>query len=242
MTLEQVFPGLNNAPASAILAVGNNLFDIRGPADEAQSALLDNLSREIIAQIKTVDPKWHYDSLGPPNSVAGRINQLNDLRFERAAVIARVKGDYRPLQVETVRFIQQKADVGFEKGEAALKAGLIRPRLSDREAIGNYVDRYVRIELRKRYNSLGIDSAGKGPVRVNRREDDSSGTDLTYRRPDARIGDVAFDVTLSLKTSATKQVQGFFASDFKPVSVVIIRPRQVSPDSAYVISRPEIKR
>lgn len=75
-------------------------------------------------------------------------------------------------------------------------------------------------------------------VRVNSREYDTSGTDRTYRRPDARVGDVAFDVTLSQKTAKTAQVRGFFSSDFRPQRVVIVRPSQLGPGSTYAIARP----
>lgn len=123
-----------------------------------------------------------------------------------------------------------------------LKAGRLTPRLSNEEALGNYVDREVRQDLRERYNRFGIDSAGAGPVRVNRRENDSSSTDLTYRRPDARVNDVAFDVTLTRKTLGTAQVRGFFNTDFRPSRVIIIRPRQLGADHTYAIPRPEAKR
>jgi hypothetical protein len=123
-----------------------------------------------------------------------------------------------------------------------LKAGQLTPRLSDQEALGNYVDRQVRRNLRNRYAQFGVDSAGAGPVRVNRRENISSGNDLTYRRPDARVNDVAFDVTLTRKTLGTPQVRGFFNADFRPSSVVIIRPRQLGANHSYLIPRPETKR
>jgi hypothetical protein len=73
-------------------------------------------------------------------------------------------------------------------------------------------------------------------------KDDSSGTDLTYRRPDARVGNVAFDVTTTRKTLQTAQVRGFFSTDFRPSSVVIVRPRQLGSNFTYIISRPETKR
>lgn len=219
MTLEQTFPGLQTAPGGAILVVADNFFDLMGPANAAQVALLDGWSRKVMSEIKAVDPAWRYDRLGPVNSVQGRTKELSYLRFQRAAVLLKVKGATGPLQVETLRFVQQRADDSYEQGLALLEAGRLTPRLSDREALGNYVDARVRRALRIRYNQHDIDSAGKGPVRVNRRENDSSGTDLTYRRPDARVGDVAFDFTLTRKTLATAQVRGFFNTDFRPSRV-----------------------
>ncbi len=249
MTLEQAFPGLRNAPGGAIFAVADTLFDFTGPANDFTAQFLQDQSRQLTAQIKALDPKWHYDEIGPTDAfgtpivtLQGLTAKVNDLRIQRAAIVARVQGDYRPLQVETLRFVQQQADNAYEKGLALLKAGRLSPRLSEREALGNYIDRRVREDLRERYNQLGIDSAGKGPVRVNRREDDSSGTDTTYRRPDSRVKDVAFDVTLTRKTLRTAQVRGFFNTDFRPSRVVIIRPSQLGINHTYVISRPETKR
>ena len=122
-----------------------------------------------------------------------------------------------------------------------LREGRLKVYISPELALGNYIDREVRSKLRERYNQYGIDSAGKGPVRVNRRESDSSGSELTYRRPDARVGKVAFDVTLTAKSLKTAQVRGFFAADFQPDQVVIIRPHQVGSRYTYAISRPEKK-
>ena len=240
MTLEQAFPGLQKSPGGAILAAADHLFDLTGPANDAQAALADNWSRGIIDQIREIDPNWHYDRLGPVSSLAGKVNELNELRFQRAAAFLKVRGDARPLQVETMRFVQARADAAYDEGVALLKAGGLKARLSDREALGNYVDRQVRRDIRMRYVQLGIDPASS-QVRVNRREYDSSGDERTYRRPDARVGDVALDVTLTRKTLATAQARGFFNADFRPSRVVIIRPRQVGADATYVISRPRTK-
>ena len=241
MTLEQAFPGLDNTPAGAAVAAAGNLFDIWGPATEMTTEVLQTQSRTLQAQIRLLDPTWHYRELGPVTSVAGLTNKVDDLLFQRAAVMVRVSGDYRPLQVETLRFIQQRADRAYDTGMALIKAGRLRVRLSEREALGNYIDAKVRVELRERYSQLDIDSAGKGPVRVNRRENDSS-SELTYRRPDARVKNAAFDVTLTEKTLKTSQIRGFFNTDFRPDQVVIIRPSQVGPNHTYAISREELKR
>lgn len=249
MTLEQSFPGLRNSPGGALIAVADNVFDLTGPANESMTQFLQDQSRQLTSQIKAIDPNWHYDEVGPTDAFGTPIvtvqslgAKVNDLRFQRAAIVARVNGDYSPLQVETLRFVQQQTDDAYDQGEALLKAGRLTPRLSQSEALGNFIDRQVRDNLRMRYDQLGIDSAGKGPVRVNRRKDDSSGNDLTYRRPDSRVKDVAFDVTLTRKTIGTAQVRGFFNTDFQPSRVVIIRPRQLGANHTYVILRPETMR
>ncbi|MET4897704.1 hypothetical protein RN629_11195 [Sphingomonadaceae bacterium jetA1] len=249
MTLEQSFPGLRNSPGGAVVAVADNFFDLTGPADAMTAEVLQNQMQQLSAQIKAIDPGWHYDEIVPTDALGNRVEttqgltaKLSNLRFQRAAVTARVKGDYGPLQVETLRFVQRNADAAYDQGVALLKAGRLTPRLSDQEALGNYVDRQVRRSLRERYHQSGIDSTGAGPVRVNRRENISSGGDLTYRRPDARVKDVVFDVTLSRKTMGTPQVRGFFDADFRPSRVVIIRPRQLGAGHTYAIPRPETKR
>lgn len=193
----------------------------------------------MIEQIKALDPNYHFYSLGFPETLQGQINQLNDLRFERAAAFFRVKSELRPLQVETLRFVQAQVDKAYTRGTRLLLAGRLKVRLSEQEALGNYIDREVRRRLRRQYNQYGVESAGKGPVRVNRRENNSSGSELTYRRPDARVGNVAFDVTLAAKTGRTPQVRGFFDADFRPAYVVIIRPRQLGRDNTYIIPRGE---
>lgn len=249
MTLEQTFPGLYNAPGRAILAVADSMLGLTGPANVSTRIFLEDRSRQLKAQIKAIDPNWVYDAISPTDAfgneivtIEGLTNTVNGLRFQRAATYARVKGNYGPLKVETLRFVQQRTDSAYEEGEALLKAGKLTPRLSEREALGNYVDRRVREDLREHYNEYGISSSGKGPVRVNRREDDTSGNDRTYRRPDSRVDDVAFDMTLSRKTWETPQVRGFFNTDFRPSQVVIIRPSQLGANHTYVISRPETKR
>ena len=249
MTLEQAVPELRNALGNAVIAVSDNLLDLTGPATAFKAQFLQDQTKQITAQIKALDPNWHYDELGPTDAfgtpiatVQGLQAKFDDLRIQRAAVVARVKGDYGPLQVETLRFVQQRVDNAYDDGVALLKAGRLIPRLSNQEAVGNYVDREVRRDLRVRYSQLGIDPSGKGPVRVNPREYDSLGTNLTYRRPDARVNDVAFDVSLTQKTLGTPQIRGFFNTDFQPRRVIIIRPRQLGADHTYVIPHPETKR
>ena len=242
MTLQQTFRGLNQMPGGSIIALADNILDLSGPADALQAALAENWRKDIIAQIRAVDPTWRFDQLAPAKTAQGRNNELNFLKFQHAAVMLRVKGDAEQLKLETLRVIQESADRAYERGLIFLQEGRLKVRLSEPEALGNYIDREVRRDLRSQYRKFDIDYSGKGSVRINKREDDTSGTDATYRRPDARVDDVAFDVTLTRKTLATPQVRGFFGADFKPNHVVIVRPRQIGEGSTYIISRPETKR
>lgn len=195
-------------------------------------------SQTLIAEIRSIDPSYRFDSLGFPESFDGQMNQLNDLQLDRARVYYVMRGDARPLQVETLRFLQSRTDAAYVDGLQALKDGKLKIRLSPAEAVGNYIDRRVRDDLRGLYSFLKIPTVRGERVRINSREYDSSGSDRTYRQPDARIDDVAFDVTLTLKTGSTGQVRGFFGSDFKPRSVVIVRPSQLGQGSTYIITNP----
>jgi len=75
-------------------------------------------------------------------------------------------------------------------------------------------------------------------VRVASREYDTSGTDSTYRLPDARVGSAMFDWTLTRKAAGLAQVRGYFNADLKPDTVIIVRPRQLGPASTYAITWP----
>jgi hypothetical protein len=239
MTLEQAIPALRNAPGSAVVAVADNLFGISQPSQAATAEIVQNWSNLVIDQIQTIEPAYRFDSLGFPQTFRGQMNQLNDLRWVRASLFASVKGEVRPLQVEALRFIQEKTDRAYADGLKLLQSGRLRAGPTASMALGNYVDRRVRSELRENYRRYGIDAAAKqGPVRVNRREYDSS-SELSYFQPDSRVGRVAFDVTLARKTAGTAQVRGFFSTDFQPTHVVIVRPTQLGKGHSYVISRPE---
>lgn len=242
MTLHQAIPNLQGQPGGAIIALADTFFDITGPAQELTAQMTRDWSNQLINQIRALDPDYRFDSLGFPQTLEGQINQLNKLRFQRAATFLHVRKEIQPLQVETVRFMQETADLAYARGVKMLRAGRLTVRLSEQEALGNFIDREVRNELRRRYDRYGIDSAGRGPVRVNRRENDNSGSEASFRRPDARVGNIAYDVTLTQKTLKTAQVRGFFSTDFQPSHVIIIRPRQIGPNSSYIITRPEAKR
>ena len=242
MTLEQVFPSLRNTPGGAIVAVVDNLLDFSGPSLALTGELTNELTNVLEKQIQAIDPDYRYISSGVPQTLEGQVNQLNDLRFDLAVALFRKKGDARALQVETLRFMQQRADEAYDRGSELLKAGRLPIRLSKEEALGNYIDREVREALRGRFNKYGIETDDVGPIRVNRREYVTSESELVFSRPDVRVADVALDVTLSPKDSRTPQVGKFFRADFRPKQVVIIRPRQLGPNSTYAIQSPETRK
>ena len=238
MTLEQVFPGLSSSPGGAIIAVSDSVFDFGGPARAATTEVARNWTNQWIAQIKAIEPSFRYDSFGFPKTLQGQITQLNDLRWTRATLLFRVKGVPGPLQVEALRFLQDRTDRAYADGMKLLRAGKLPPRPTPEMALGNYIDRRVRTELRDHYRSYGFDTAGSGPIRVNRREYDTL-NEQSFTIPDSRILRIGFDVSLTRKDLRTPQVRGFFSSQYQPTHVIIVRPRQLGAGHTYVISRPE---
>jgi hypothetical protein len=144
-----------------------------------------------------------------------------------------MKHEDRPLQVETLRFLQENVDIAYEEGLARAATGNLKTRLSTNEAIGNFVDFNVRTQLNNFYNQYGVSTARGQRVQVNRRAYDTLGDSPKYRIPDARIGDLAIDVTVSKKIFTSPQIAGFFGADFKPQAVAIVRPTQLG--GSYII-------
>lgn len=238
LTLNDVFPGLATTPGDKILELAANLLEIGNPQQELTTQLSADLSNMLINQIRMLDPNYHFESFGFPETLKGQINQINALRFDRAVAFFRQKGELGPMQVETLRLIQKRTDEAYQQGIKLLQSGELKITATRALTLGNYVDRQVRDSLREKYNSYGIDSSGSGPIRVNRRENNSSGDD-TYRRPDSRVGRIAFEISMQEKDLTYEQIIGFFKSDFRPDYVVVIRPSQIGSKSVYIITRPE---
>lgn len=154
-----------------------------------------------------------------------------------AAAIYRVRGDIGPLQEVTLEFMQRMTNAAYDEAVELYNAGKLKVRLSPQEAIGNYVDGRVRDDLRDFFNGLRIPMEPGSAVRVNRRAYDSSNVPTTYRLPDARVGNLALEVSLTAKVPSDPQIRGFFNADFKPIGVVIVRPNQLGSNSSYVIWR-----
>lgn len=235
ITLDQTFPGLRNPPGGAIIALADNALDITGPSRRLTAELADAEVKKLIAQIKQVDPDFAYQSLGPATTLEGQINEIRSLRMHRAAVRYNKRGDMGPLQVEVLRQMQTSADRAFDKDVRLYEAGKLKQSLSRNEAIGNFVDRAVRSDMKQLFRRYQIEHGLGKPVRVVGRGYITSETDRTYRIPDARVGRIAFDVTLERKLQSRPQIQGFFRSDFRPHSVLIVRPRQLGRGSTYAI-------
>lgn len=156
MTLEQTFPGLRQAPGGAIIAVADGFFNFTGPATEAQIALVENWTTQVKAEIKAIDPRWRQAPQAPTATLQGKINQLNDLKFERAAILFRIRGEVSSLQVETLRFMQDRTDRAYEQGLHFLKTKRLPIKISERLSLGNYIDARVRSDLRARFRQFNI--------------------------------------------------------------------------------------
>jgi len=242
--LEDVFPGLSDAPGLAIpLAPIDGFLGVSAAADEAD---LDGALGQywgLVHQIKQVDPTFADEELLPRDGIdgltrQGRTNLINHLRMERAAAYYRMRGEVGPLQVETLRFLQDAVDAAYAEAVAAADAGRLRPQLSRAQAIGTRMDSIVRDKLGDMFFSYDISYGPGEDVIINNRDYETLGSRRNYRLPDVRIWDVSFDWTLFPKTISTAQVRGFFRADSQPRAVVIIRPSQLGPDSTYLIPRP----
>lgn len=198
--------------------------------------------RALLHAIHDVDPNYVYESLEPPGGLAGmswhgRANVIRGLQADLAAAIYRVRGDIRPLQNVTYDFILRAANATYDEGVEQYNAGKLKVNLSREEAIGNYVDRIVRARLGVFFDNLGVSTEPGSAVRINRRAYNSSNTPASYRLPDARVGNLAFDVSLEAKKPSKNQIRDFFSADFRPAGVVIVRPNQLGTNSSYVIWR-----
>lgn len=242
-SLQEVFPGLKDAPGLAIpLAPIDGFLGISASADAANLAATMMQYRFLIAAIRTLNPRFVDEELLPDGGIAGlswqgRINLINSLRMERAATLYRFNGDVRLLQVESLRFLQNAVDDAYAEGVKEYGAERLTPRLSREEAIGNYMDVAVRRQLRGFLNRYNVPYGPGANVTINNRDYDTSPPQKTFRVPDARIGDISFDWTLSLKTMVNQQIRGFFAADSRPIGVVVVRPSQLGRNSTYLIPR-----
>jgi hypothetical protein len=238
MLLNEVFPGLAESPVGTIVRIADGILDLSTAANDLTQALHRAEVRKLLAQIRAIDPDYQFASLGEPQTIGGQANEIKVLRFHRALAFYRMRGELRPLQVEVLKIMQERADTAYDEAVLLHDEGRLTVQLSREEAIGNFVDRAVKADLRAVFNVNRVDTSRDQPVRVVGREYDTSGTDRTFRVPDARVGNIAFDVTLTEKTLKTPQVRGFFSSDFRPDVVVIVRPRQLGGSFTYAIRKP----
>lgn len=241
--LDELIPRtLIQSPAGPLVQFLDNLLGISEPGDEANLEWAKLQMGALLNKIHEIDPNYVFESIVPEGGLAtmsweGRLNLINGLRADLAAAIYRIQGDIGLLQEVTFAFMQRSANAAYEEAAQLYTAGKLNVRLSREEAIGNYVDTFVRLQLREFFNSLGVSAGTGSAIQVNMRAYDSSGTEITYRIPDARVGNLAFDTSLTAKLPSSPQIRGFFNADFEPAGVVIVRPNQLGNYSSYIIWR-----
>jgi hypothetical protein len=198
--------------------------------------------RALLHAIHDVDPDYVYESIAPSGGLAamswqGRRAIINGLQVDLAAAIYRVRGDIRPLQEVTLEFMQRATNAAYDEAIEKYKASNLDPRPTASVATGRAMDETVRKRLANFFNNARIPTGPDSIIRVNRRAYDTSYWPPSFRLPDARVGNFAFDVSLEAKKPSKDQIRDFFSSDFKPDGVVIIRPNQLGPNSSYIIWR-----
>jgi hypothetical protein len=153
------------------LAPIDSFFGISSAANAANlDATLGQYYR-LTAQIRALLPGWRDYELQRIEDMSwqGRNNLLNGLRMQWAEATYRVRGDAGLLQVETLRFLKGTVDEAYKRAVAKYNTGKLPVRLSREEAIGNYVDREVRQDLRRLYNVYRI-GFGPGPERPDKQQ------------------------------------------------------------------------
>jgi hypothetical protein len=181
--LEDVFPGLSDAPGVEIpLAPVDGFLGASALADEANLEATLAQYGSLVAEIKQIDPSFVDQELLPPDGIAGltwqgRTNLINNLRMQRAVAYYRVLGDVGPLQVETLRFLQDAVDSAYVQAVAEADAGRLQPRLSRAGAIGNWVDFQVRLDLKNMLYSFGIAYGPGEDLTINNRDYETSEND-----------------------------------------------------------------
>lgn len=241
--VEELLPRqLVQSPAGPVVQFLDNLLDLSGPGESANLEIAKVQVYDLLHAIHDVDPDYVYESLMPEGGLAGmsweeRGDVIRGLQAELAATIYRVRGDIRPLQEVTLEFMQRATNDAYDKAVEKYNAGDLKFSLSPEQGIGNEVDGAVRRSLVNFFATLRIPVDSGSAIRVNNRAYDSSNAPPSYRVPDMRVGDFAFDTSLAMKSNSDAQIKEFFSADFAPKGVVIVRPNQLGGKSSYIIWR-----
>jgi hypothetical protein len=242
--VDEIFPNLDDANPSSMINTSNATWALTAESIVGDDNATLAAGQQIIREIQALDPNYRPEQLerldNLRTSVEARVNYIDRLRLQRAAAIYRVRGNDRPLQVETLRILQLEVERAYDAGQIELSAGRLTIYLSEEEALGNYIDKRTRNRLRSTFRSVGIDWITSVDIRIQRREYDTTGTDLTYRIPDAAVGDIMFDATITQKQPNHAQIREFFAADARPRGVIIVRPSVLG--GSYFITPPRSRR
>jgi hypothetical protein len=211
---------LQQSPAGPVVQFLDNLLGITEPGDAANLEAATLQMRVLLRAIREVDPNYVYESLSPPGGLAGmswqgRANVINGLRADLAAAIYRVRGDIKSLQEVTLDVMQRATNAAYAKAVQRYDAGDLKVPVTREVAIGNDMDNTVRKELRDFFNVLRISMEPGSAIRVKRRAYDTSDSPPSYRVPDARVGNFAFDVSLEAKKAFERPNPRFLQCRFQ---------------------------
>jgi hypothetical protein len=230
--LLDVFPGLATASGDTIVYPREGWLDAVPREVAADQGAARTVAEAIIGEIRAANPEYVPPGFDDHATIEGRMSYFDTLRLERAAALFNAYGEVQPLQIETLRFLQQRVDVAYAEAVRLYEAGQLKGSLGQEQAIGNEVDKALDRELRDLYASLGISVDGE-LVRVHRGENYSR---RGYRIPDNRVADVFFDISLEAKQPGKGQIVDYFRSYARPRYVVIVRPSPVG--ETYIITPP----
>ena len=109
------------------LAPIDGFLGVSALADEANLEATLAQYRQLVADMKRVDLAFADQELLPSGGIAGlswqgRANLINSLRMQGAAAYYRILGDVGPLQVGTLRFLQDAVDAAYEEAVSAADA------------------------------------------------------------------------------------------------------------------------
>lgn len=239
MTVEQAFPELDDPVSKTFAAITGPLFDIVGPAAEAQIQILDSHATNVLEDIKKLDPQFVYQEITSPHpSVEARAARLDDLMLWRAAIHLRKTGNLGPLQTAMLPRMQREVDKAYRNGQDLLKHGKLKAHgVNDQMKLGNYVDKEVRNRIRLALDWYGIKSAAHGRVKVNRRLY-IDGNGESYGIPDVMIDDVIIEGSLTRKTMSLAQLRRFALGRPKPRYIVVVTPTGTHARHTYVYKLP----
>lgn len=244
-TLVEAFPGLQQFPVAAtILSSFDGFVGFSATTDGANAAATEVLFDHLVHQIRALVPNWRSDQLWPAGGInamswLARGNLIDNLRMQLAVTTYKIRGDIGPLQLETLRFLARTVDEAYDQAVSGADGSRIAPAISRQLDIGNQMDALVRRQLRQLFGQNGISFGPNQSNTIYNRDYNTSLSDPSYRIPDAKLGNVVFDWTLSPKSAATPQIVGYFRADSQPDWVIIIRPSAFGPGNVYMIRRPK---
>ena len=171
--LLEVFPGLATAPGDTIVYPREGWRDAVSPDVAANETAARAAAEALVSRFARLFQAMCPRRSTTPRPFRGRSKGewRTSTRFggrgQPPLFIAH--GEVQPLQVETLRFLQQRADAAYEEAVLLYQTDRLKAPLGREQAIGREVDRALDRELRDFYSNLGVSVDGE-LVRVHRGE------------------------------------------------------------------------